>query len=187
MGCWDSFCLVCGGPSAEEHLHDTDMLLQMIGKTDGQLKWLDKHIGVPENNIPVDIGYWNLEGGFTYPYRKHKPVKASKCFHPAPTYFSRRTDKSFKGFGHGLTCHAVCYKFLQQRLKYTLQFQDIWPLLQHEVVHRSFCDKWKASELLDADYGGMQKYVNDVSQWRRPSELMSPDTCLPRPHHGAPI
>ena len=164
MGCWDSLCLVCAGPTAEEHLHETDQLLQLIENKPGQLKWLDKHIGVPENNIPVDIGYWNLEGGFTYPGQQHKSLNASKRFHPAPTYFKRRTDKSFKG--HGLTCHAVCYKFLQQKLHYTLQFQDIWPLLQREVMRHSFHHKQKASELLDSDYGGMQNYVSDVSQWR---------------------
>ena len=107
-----------------------------------QFGWLDKHVGIPQDNVPIKLGLYDSQGDFEMP--------DNKLFCPYPSYMQapREPHKQY-----GLTCHAKCYQLLQDRLGYTLQYQDVWPLL--DVANDD-------NTCLHSEYGGMTEYQEQV-------------------------
>lgn len=142
---WDAYCLVCAGPSlnpAKIPAYDgqTQMLAEFpqLQVHASQFGWLDKHVGIPQDNVPIKLGLYDSQGDFEMP--------DNKLFCPYPSYMQapREPHKQY-----GLTCHAKCYQLLQDRLGYTLQYQDVWPLL--DVANDD-------NTCLHSEYGGMTEY-----------------------------
>ena len=136
------------------------------------VQWLSNHVGVQEDNIPIDLcGYSSYGTFYTSPQQSRFD---SGSFHSAYTYLLCKdipaTDQ------HGLTCHKACYQFLHERLKYKLQFQEVWPLLIR--LDNPSPSQMPADSKLDDKYGGMTKYNGQVTAnlfcWLR---LTVSDTC----------
>lgn len=152
MGAWETYCLVCAGPSSHcevvEEMYAPG-LLAALGKAAWEFEWLNNHLGIPGDNVPRQLGermwfgIWSL------------PASAAR-FHPAQRY-----DMAIN-YGvqdlYGLKCHAACYTFLHERLGYKLEFQDLWPVLYPEKACTG------SSMMLDSDYGGMTKYHDQVTK-----------------------
>ena len=110
---WDVYCLICAGPPLNPALitiYDESQMLDdfpHLKEDADEFDWLDKHIGVPESIVPLDLGLYDTAGDFELPNKK--------LFCPFPAYMQapREDHKQY-----GLTCHAKCYQLLQQRLGY---------------------------------------------------------------------
>lgn len=140
MVAWEVYCLVCAGPSLNPALlHPSDLSdFNLVKEHSHEFEWLDKYIGVPESNEPVELGLYDYQGDFGMP--------GKRLFCPYPSYkqAARTQDKQY-----GLTCHAKCYQLLQKRLGYKLHYDDVWPLLD-AANDDNTC--------LDSEYGGMTEY-----------------------------
>ena len=99
-------------------------------------------MGVPENNVPLELGLYDTQGDFALPNRQ--------LFCPYPSYMQAPSEDHKQ---YGLTCHAMCYQLLQERLWYNLLYQDVWPLLD-AANDDNTC--------LDSEYGGMTEYQEQV-------------------------
>lgn len=121
---WDVYCLICAGPPLNPALitiFNGPLMLNdfpHLKEHAHEFDWLDKYLGVPENNAPLELGLYDTQGDFELPNKR--------LFCPYPSYMQapREDHKQY-----GLTCHAKCYQLLQERLGYTLLYQDVWPLL----------------------------------------------------------
>ena len=156
---WDVFCLVCGGPCLNPNMvkkdhgyqdpdspapHDVSVIahLPLLSDLGRRLDWLDKCLGVPANNEPIQLGLYDRTGDFKLPN--------DALFGPYPSYAQvPKTDKK----QYGLNCHAKCYQLLHDRLGYKLRYQDIWPKL--EAANDD-------SECLNSTYGGITDYHEHV-------------------------
>jgi len=89
-------CLICGGPA-------------------NWRQWQQNHMGITEDNVPLDLFDYDEECGTFQIITTHSQMNATL---PAGKEVFR-----VSGFGEihdGLTCHASCYQLLYSRLGYTL-------------------------------------------------------------------
>lgn len=105
MGCFETYCVICGGPSSQAVIIESEEMLAALGKEDGEFDWLDEHIGIPEDNVPVAIGGYRLYGAFQLPGN----------LYTATVYDYKQKDMT-DGDSYGLSCHEACYAFLHARL-----------------------------------------------------------------------
>lgn len=145
---FETYCVICGGPSSQADINESDEILAALGKEGGELTWLDDHVGISEHNVPVALGSYRLYGAFYLP--------DNHSFYTANVYDHKKEDIA-DGDSHGLSCHAACYDFLHATLDYQLQFQEIWPLLSRDT------GRGIMRGLLDNDYGGMTAYQHQAS------------------------
>lgn len=143
MGCWDEFCVICGGPP---YAPDDDECRSFTEQGESKellhfhdFEWLDKLVGITEAEELIPLGGYIDNGSFSLP-----------------------NNSEFKGFKHppstppcprGIFCHERCLRLLQRDLGYTLRFQDVEPLLRE-----SGDDFWISHLEGYTDYGGMEAY-----------------------------
>jgi len=145
---WDVYCLICAGPPLNPALiticDESQMLddFPHLKEHADEFDWLDKYVGVPENNAPFELGLYDTQGDFELPNEK--------LFCPYPSYMQAPKEDHKQ---YGLTCHAKCYQLLQERLWYNLLYQDVWPLLD-AANDDNTC--------LDSEYGGMTECQEQV-------------------------
>lgn len=147
MGCWDVYCIICGGPPC---LPWRPKLLAAIWKQQSQLKWLDRHEGIPLDNAPRHLSSYFEESRFVYAEQQTATFDQDDyCFTAYKPSWSHSDLPAPEWEGHGVTCHQKCYRLLVAQLDYKLQIQDVWPLAA-ELCQRS--------AMVDMDYGGITKY-----------------------------
>ena len=111
---WDVHCLVCGAPSLNPAKMCLVSRLANLPQEPTAYDWLDKCIGIPEDNVLIELGLYDHQGDFQLPN--------NRLFGPYPSYAQApRTDNKL----YGLNCHAKCYQVLRDRLGYRLRYQDI--------------------------------------------------------------
>ena len=152
MGCWDEYCVVCGGPPCDpdpEVYYDAGSGGE--GETEVNAKgpsalnrqdwaWLRSFVGVNEAEelVPLggyaDYGYFYVAGGAT---RFGGATNVRHLHEVEPNLY-------------GLVAHERCYRALQRDLQYTLRFRDVWPMLMQQEVGGYLEDY--------TDYGGMRPY-----------------------------
>ena len=133
---WEVFCLVCAGPPLNPAMFPSE--LEVIKERAHEFGWLDNYVGVPESNEPIKLGLHDCQGDYGLP--------GNRLFCP---YLSFKQAAKGQHKQYGLTCHTKCYQLLQERLGYTLHYEDVWPLLD-AANDDNFC--------LDSEYGGMTEY-----------------------------
>ena len=150
MGCWDVYCIICGGPPRSPWNAE---LLAAMGKQRIELEWLDRHEGIPLSNIPRHLSSHNGQNIFAYSEQQTAIFPDSNddpfCFIAYSPQWGSNALPDMEGDGYGVTCHQKCYQLLVAKLDYRLQIQDVWPLA---VTHPG------SSARVDWDYGGIGKY-----------------------------
>ena len=136
MVIWEVFCLVCAGPPLNPAMFPSE--LEVIKEHAHEFGWLDKYFGVSASNEQVQLGLYDCQGDFGLP--------GNRLFCPYPS-FKQAAREQHKQYG--LTCHIKCYQLLQERLGYSLHYEDVWPLLD-AANDDNTC--------LDSEYGGMTQY-----------------------------
>ena len=166
---WDVYCLVCAAPSlnpAKLPSFNGQRLARFpeLQAHASEFGWLDKCVGIPQDNVPTVLRLYDGQGDFEMP--------DNKLFCPYPSYMQapRESHKHY-----GLTCHAKCYQLLQDRLGYTLQYQHVWPLLD-AANDDNTC--------LHSDYGGMTEYQEQVCPLNKNIKHLRLLTVAP-PVHGS--
>ncbi len=136
MGCHGhQHCLICGGPA-------------------NCRQWQRNHVGITEDNVPIDLFDYEEECGVFQINTTHSQMNATLPAGEAAFHVG--------GFGEihdGLTCHAACYQLLYSRLGYTLMFEDVLPLLQsHRYVggYGGMPLQLGTSSLLWSQYGRLE-------------------------------
>ena len=161
MGCWDEWCVVCGGPPCapdpEVHVFRDDAESEEEAETEAKglralnfqdFEWLEKYVGINEAEeiIPLggyaDYGYFYLADGTT----RFGGATNVQCRHEVePNLF-------------GLFCHEKCFRVLERDLQYTLRFHDVWPMLMQQKLGGHLEDY--------TDYGGMEVYHSQYFMFR---------------------
>lgn len=157
MGCWDEYCVVCGGPPCAP---DPEVYCDAGSGGEGEIvakglnrqdfAWLRSFVGVNEAEelVPLggyaDYGYFYVAEGAT---RFGGATNVRHLHEVEPNLY-------------GLVAHERCYRALQRDLQYTLRFRDVWPMLMQQEVGGSLEDY--------TDYKGMRPYQ---SQFFRFGEL----------------
>ena len=150
MGCYSIGCLVCGAP------HESgDGMHPELSKSLRDQRWLNNTVGIAEDNVPRQLGWYSSYGYFELPLLGVSPpvlakFRAKTYDTYCPAWLCYNEDM------HGLTCHAACYHFILDKLQYKLQFQDIWPLLTYPTAPIG------VSEMVNDDYGGINCYHGQV-------------------------
>ena len=81
---WDVYYLICAGPPLNPALiticDESQMLddFPHLKEHADEFDWIDKYVGVPENNAPLDLSLYDAQGDFELPNKK--------LFCPYPAY-----------------------------------------------------------------------------------------------------
>lgn len=178
---WDTFCLVCGGPPSATLIDSSPALVRELGdELSAELAWLDQHVGVQADSVVVEGLDYDNSGAYTL------PEGGEMLFHAFPNYkhiwddVLPGRDCLLEGDLYGLTCHMACYHFLHDKLKYKLQFEDIWPILELNSLSSS---PSRSAECLQSDYGGITKYHDQVSTMYLHRLIYTLHCCANVDHH----
>lgn len=151
MGCFETSCIVCGGPVTEQLVSDIIDIEEMEREEgDGSLtisrvkrdlagtSWLSQSFGISSDDRPRPLGKYTDYGSFEMPDGEE--------FHGATNHRFKNVPE---GSPYGVICHRQCYKLLSKELGYEIKFDDLWPLLMKQTIHDHFSD-WS--------YGGITEY-----------------------------
>ena len=153
MRCFDIECFVCGGPhESGAGIRGHQELIESLKDQE----WLHDTVGIAEDNVPRQLGWYSSHGTFDLPLLGVSPPENLATFHGKTSHNQCPALYYYDEDMHGLTCHTVCYHFLLNKLQYKLQFQDIWPLLTHPTAVTG------VSEMVNDNYGGMICYQGQV-------------------------
>lgn len=125
MSTWDIYCCICGGPVVNKFLKGREVYNQvngetyMVDKTMTEYNWLfSLYLLSREGKIIITNGkYYNGEGAIQY---------KNKTFVVTPNLWH---NKKYDADSYGAVCHQDCYKLLQNRLRFRLEFANICRLL----------------------------------------------------------
>ena len=146
----NTYCLVCGGPLPEDTWFEDEE-----DTSNSDTWWQRRFIGIERDNIATEL---TCQYGGHFQFLQTYPKFHSR-FHSAATYLLP-PDLEEHQQGHGLICHTACYQLLHKRLKYKLQFQDVWQLLIDQ--QNATLPRMHGSSTLNDEYGGIAKYHGQV-------------------------
>jgi len=135
-------CLICGGPA-------------------NRRQWQRNHVGITEDNVPIDLFDYEEECGTFQIITTHSQMNATL---PAGKEVFRVSGYGYGTIRDGLSCHASCYRLLYSRLGYTLLFEDVLPLLQCHGYGVGYDTSLQlgTSSLLWSEYGRVENGLDQV-------------------------
>lgn len=86
MYTFDIYCLICAGPL--DNIEVVQDKLAASGSPCADTRWLGDYVGIPKNNVPMDLYGYNAYGVF-YSYPPGPLFYPRLCFHSALNYSLR--------------------------------------------------------------------------------------------------
>ena len=149
MDNWDVYCNICGGPIHNKFLEGREVYnpingdTYMVDKTKTEYNWLFNIILLSSTGkiIKTNGKYYDGSGNIK--------VK-NKTFVITPSNYHLKT---YKDASYGIVCHQDCYKLLQIKFKFNLEFANVCRILDNTYGLIKSMSK----------YGIMQRYATEQS------------------------